>query len=200
MPVTVTLTNGTGQWVAPSGALKAIVVVSNVALPFNDMSWSLNTSGMTSSQMVPRLDSVVPSTGEIIPWQSGNVTVRGVANRDLIFKIVASDSNGSGDVPSISVLNNSTGGIFSPKTGNFTWAAPMDAGTYTMQVAAYAATDVSISTSGTITIVIDPIPRARSSRGGSIDGLCLVFLTAMGIWRIRRRIAMCRMLIPIQIL
>lgn len=200
MPVTVTLTNGTGQWVAPSGALKAIAVVSNVALSFNDMSWSLNTSGMASSQMVPRLDSVVRSTGEIIPWQSGNVTVRGVANQDLIFKIVASDSNGSGDVPSISVLNNSTGGIFSPKTGNFTWVAPMNAGTYTLQVAAYAATDVSISTSGTITIVIDPVPRARSSRGGSFDGWYLVFLTVVGIWRLRRRISMCRMLIPVQTL
>jgi len=199
--VPVTLTSGIGQWVAPSGALKAIAVISNVALSFNDMSWSLITTGMAVSQMVPRLDSVISSTGQTINWQSGNVTVHGIVNTDLTFKVVASDGSGSADVPSISILSNPTDGTYSPKTGNFTWATPSAVGTYTLKVAAYAAADVSNNTTGTITIVIDPAPRVSSShKKGSFDGGFLALLTALGMWRYRRRIARGNAPIPTQAL
>lgn len=184
----VVLSNGGGQWVAPAGALKAIAVVSNVGYSVNELSWSLITTGLTVSPIVPRLDSVINSAGETINWQSGNVTVHGNVNSSLIFKIVASDANGSGDVPSISVLTNPTDGTYSPKTGNFTWDTPSAVGTYILKVAAYAAKDVSKNTSGTITLIIDPAPVASSSRNkGSLDGGFLALLAVAALWRHRRR-------------
>jgi hypothetical protein len=184
----VTISNGAGQWVAPTGATKAIAVVSNVASSINNMGWSFITTGMTVTTGVPRLDSIVSSTGQVTSWQSGNVTVHGIVNTSLTFKIVATSS--AGDVPSISILSNPTNGTYSAKTGYFTWAMPTAAGTYTVQVAAYAIGDVSNSTSGTITIVIDSATSVTSSHKkkflGSVDLAMLLLLVGYGV---RRRLS-----------
>lgn len=187
--VPVALTNGSGQWVAQSGLLRVVAVISNVAFAVNDMSWSLNTTGMTLSKIVPRLDAIVDSAGQTINWQSGNVTLHGTVNNDLIFRIVASDAGGSSDVPSIGILSNPTDGTYSPKTREFTWSKPRAEGTFTLTVAAYTAADVSNNMSGTITIVVDPTPRVSSShKKGSVDGWFLALLTLAGFWKYRRQI------------
>lgn len=182
----VALTGGIGSWNTPGDAVKVIAIVSNLSSTVDGMLWSLMSNGL-EKHSAPQLDSIIlDATGEQIPWHTDTITLHGKLGTDLGFKIVTTDNNNY--TPNIQVTTNTSYGNYSPLTGEYRWTKPDQAGTFTLRLSAFSATDIRDSQTGTITIVIDPAPSTGTTHKkkflGSVD-LVLVF-TLLG-WGVRRR-------------
>ena len=130
-------------------------------------------------------------SGQQIPWHTDTITLHNALNTDLGFKIVTTDNNGR--TPNIKfTVNNTDGGYYDPTTGKFIWTKPAKAGTYTLRLSAYSATDIADSQAGVISIVIDGAPVSSGSSShkkkflGGMDLVMLVLLVGSGL---RRRLS-----------